>query len=403
MAQGDVGLFEGACYALLFLAAALTVVVVAQMRAAKGAERPFTHDLMTISRGAAWVGVVAAGLILLVTRHPWWGAHDGGATDWASTLLAVLAQAAAAGLALVLGRALPRSPGHEPARFAAASAAAVFAWSFGHAAIRWLYHRGLMDDGGALIGLEGFAHALWPLAFVVAASALSARAPQSDSLRPYVGDLQAIWASAAWPALAFAALGLWLMFNPWRGLFPAEAAPLLNALAIVAAFALAAWLSLASVRVPRLRWPDWFARAATVAGVGHLFFAATFAVRRVFHASAISTAPVTGVEQWMYALAWAVFGAVVFWVGMGRGEVLRRWIGLFILVGTTVYVLMLAFTRPALLVQVAAMLGVAVMLFAVTWFARANRGGAPQGPTNVFGLKPGARRDRRHGRRQRSP
>src|SRR5690606_6982624 len=118
-----------------------------------------------------------------------------------STLLAVLAQAVAVVLALYLGRALSSSREVEPTRFAAASAALLFTWSFGHAAIRWFYHRGYMDHGVPLAGLEGLFHAIWPLAFVLSAAAIAARAPGRDTVRAYLYDLQAICASAIWPAL----------------------------------------------------------------------------------------------------------------------------------------------------------------------------------------------------------
>jgi uncharacterized membrane protein len=156
------------------------------------------------------------------------------------------------------------------------------------------------------------------------------------------------------------------------------------------------------VRTPHLRGPDWFARAATIAAVGHVFFAATFVVRRLFHAADISGAAVTRVEEWMYAPAWALFGAGVFWLGTRRGDAVRRWIGLGILVATIVYVFALSLTRLSGFVQVGSMIGVALVGFAVNWFARANRDRAPLGSIDLLGVKPGARRDRRHGRRQRS-
>ena len=121
-------------------------------------------------------------------------------------------------------------------------------------------------------------------------------------------------------------------------------------------------------------------------------------MRRLFHGVDIATAPVTRVEEWVYVPVWALFGAAVFWVGMRGGDVLRRWIGLFILIGTTVYVFALAFSRLTGIAQIGSMLGLGAVLIAVTWFARSSRDHEPA-PT----IKPGARRDRRHGRRQRSP
>ena len=88
-------------------------------------------------------------------------------------------------LALALGRALSLSREAEPTRFAAASTAVLLAWSFGNCAIRWLHHRGYMDDGVAPYALEGLAHALWPLIFVIAAAQLTRLAPGRDTTRAW--------------------------------------------------------------------------------------------------------------------------------------------------------------------------------------------------------------------------
>ena len=402
MSGDDVGLFEAACYGLLFLAAALAVASTARIRAAKNAERPFTHDLMLISRGCAWFGLVVAAYILLASRHPWWGIQDPTTSYAFSTLLAVAAQAVAVVLALLLGRALSRSPEVEPTRFAAASAAALFGWSFGHAAIRWFHHRGYMDNGPPMLELEGLAHAIWPLAFVVSAAFATARAPRPDTIRPYVYDLQAIWAAAIWPAMAFAALGLWLLFNPWWGAYPAT---LTTAVAAMLAFAIllgAAALSFTASGVPHVRWPEWFSRAAIVAIIGHLLVGATLAVRWLYQGAAMRAAPVADTEVWAYSALWALFGAGVFWLGMRRTDALQRWIGLILLVATWLYAVLQAFFRLDGLARSGSVLGLAAVLLVVAWLARTYRFGAPPGPGDLLPIKPSARRERRHGRRQRS-
>ena len=401
MATAAVGLFEGACYALLLLAAALIVAAIGKRRAAKFGEGPFTHDLLFVSRGFAWFCIVAAVLILLLLRHPWWGAQDADTTYAYSTLLAVLAQPVAVALALFLGRALSRSRTVESARFAAASAAILFAWSFGHSFIRWHYHRGLMDNGAPLTQLEGFAHALWPLAFVLAASALTARAPGRDTVRAYLYDLQAIWAAAIWPALAYAALGLWLLFNPWWGFAPGEVNSIAAAALALAAFLAAAWMSNAARDVAHVRWPDWLDRAATVAIVGHIFFAATFIIRRLYHPRHMASAPAGNVEMWVYSAAWALFGAAVFWLGMRRNDALLRWIGLGLLLLTTLKVFLFDMAQLGGFIRVASFVGLGLVLLAIAWAAR-RFAAAPPAPTDLLAIKPSARRGRRHGRRQRS-
>jgi uncharacterized membrane protein len=397
MATAPVGLLEGAAYALIFLAAAVAVAVTARLRTAKHADGPFTQDLMRAMRACAWGGIVLSALILLVARHPWWGGQDAAATNALQTGLAVLAQLVAVALALVLGRALSTAREPSPARFAAASAAVLFAWSFGHAATRWLYHLGGMDNGGALIGLEGFAHAIWPLAFVLAGAAITERTPGRDTVRAYLYDLQAIWSAAVWPALAYAALGLWFQFNPWWGAIPAAVTTPLAAVTGLVALVLTAWLSAAARNVPFVRAPEWFDRAATLACVIHLLVAVTLAARWLQHGAAMSTASASDIELWVYSAVWALFGAVTFAVGLRRDNAVVRWSGLTILIATTIYVYFLTFTRLTGVIRALTAIGLAFVLFVVAWVARTYR--PPK--SDITDVTPSARREKRYGRRQR--
>lgn len=400
MSAAPVGLFEGGCYALLFLAAALTLAIAARVRDKRTPDGPFTRDLMAIMRGGAWAGLSLAALILLVLRHPIWGLQDAESSNALSTLLAVLTQGAAVALALVLGRALSRSKAVEHTRFAAASAAILFAWSFGHSAIRWFEQRGYMDNGHAVSGLEGFGHALWPLALVVFGAALTARAPGRNTVRAYLYDLQALWATAIWPALVFAGLGLWLLFNPWWGVWPASTP--LAALAAVPACVLAAGLSAVAPRTPNARWPAWLARAATLAAIAHLFVALTLIIRRAFHPANMTLAEsATQTELWIYSAAWALFGAGVFWLGARRDDALMRWCGLAILLVTTAKVFLLDMARLSGLVRVLSFLGLGAVLLGIAWIARRAAPPKPK-PTDLLPITPSARRGTRRGRRQRS-
>ncbi|MGD9982365.1 MAG: DUF2339 domain-containing protein, partial [Hyphomonadaceae bacterium] len=194
MAEPTIGLFESACYGLAALAFGVGVAFAARMRAARNPHRPFTQDLMRMMRIAAWAAIGVSVFILLFAKHPIWGTQDSIASNAFSTLLAVAAQFVAVILALMLGRALSVSKGADPVRFAAASAAVLFLGSAGHAAIRWLHHRGYMDDEGPLLELEGLLHAVWPLVLISAAAHLTRLAPGRDTVRAYLYDLQAIWA-----------------------------------------------------------------------------------------------------------------------------------------------------------------------------------------------------------------
>jgi uncharacterized membrane protein len=397
-----VGLFEGACYALVFLGGALAVAMVARARAARHADGPFTQDLNLITRACAWVGIVVAVWIMVLDRHPWWGIQAAQATNHLSTALAILAQGVAVALALFLGRALSRSPARERTRFAAASAAIVFAWSFGHATIRWAYHQGAVDDGGIdIIGIEGILQALWPLALVLIGSRVTQIAPHRDTIRPYVYDLQAIWAAAVWPALGFAVLGLWLIFNPWWGLAPARGVSTWTEIIAPATPILAAWLTKLALGVPHVRKREWFERTVSIVTIAHLFLALTLMVRWLYHGDAMSRPGAADIEMWTYSAVWAIYGAAVFWLGMQRNDAVLRWSGLAILIATTAYVFFLTFTRLQGVAQFGSALGLAVVLMGVAWFARTNR--KPPEAGDLVNVTPGARRERRGGRRQRTP
>jgi len=401
MALGTVGLFEGACYGLLFLATALAIAAAARWRAAKNGDGALALDLSRVMRIAAWGGVIIGGMTLLLTRHPIWGLHDFSATDALETGLATLTQAAALVLTLYLGRMLSVSRELIPARFAAATASALFAWSFGHSAIRWIAQRGEMDNALPMAGLEGFAHTLWPLTLIVGAAQLTARAPGRDSVRAYLNDLQAIWATAIWPALLYGAYGLWLYFNPWRG---AEAPSIATPLALVVmliVFAIAAGLSLAALRVPHARWSTQLRHAAIIGAIGHILIGATMLVRWLFHGADMSSAPAIDTEMWSYSATWAILGAATFGLGMQRSEALLRWTGLSILIGTTVFVFYLTLTRLTGVAQFGSMLGLAVVLMGVAWLARTYR--PKNDPGDLLTITPSARRERRRGRRQRTP
>ena len=307
MPSAPVGIVEAACYGLFALALALAIATVPRLRT-QADDRPFTRDLQLSASACAWAAMIFAVLLMLVTRHPWWGGQDAIASDSLSTGLGVLAQAWAATLALGIGRALSRSRGVDATRFAAAATAAMFALSFGHAAIRWIYHGGGMDEPAPLVQLEGFAYALWPLVFVLAASYMTARAPGRETIRPYLFDLEAIWSVAIWPALLFAALGLWWRFNPWWGGDPTPArTPLLLALAL-AAYPFAALLTLFTRRVPHAFVARALAPTTAIVVATHCIVGITLAVRALFHGVDLVGPRPSDLEMWSYSAAWSLFG-----------------------------------------------------------------------------------------------
>ena len=400
MAEPALGLFESTCYALAFLGFALVVAIVARLRAKRNPHRPFTEDLMHAMRAVSWGGLGAAALIMLVAQHPIWGFHDSSASYALSTMLAVLAQPVAMIMALVLGRALSVSRDTEPTRFAAASAAALFAWSFGHCAIRWLHHRGYMDDGLAPYALEGLAHALWPLIFVIAAAQLTRLAPGRETTRAYLYDLQAIWAAAVWPALGFAAMGLWLLYNPWWGAWPAQTLTVAGAIFAFLSYLAAAALSYAAPDVPHVRAMKWMAPAATILCTAHIFVAATLLVRWLHHGNEMASARADEIELWVYSAVWAVFAAATLGLGTLRNDPILRWIGLAVFAATIVKVFFVDTAQLSGIVRAASFLGLDAIAALATWMARRNR--PPPSPGDLVTVTPSARRERRRVRRRTS-
>ncbi|OQW55337.1 MAG: hypothetical protein A4S17_06415 [Proteobacteria bacterium HN_bin10] len=398
MAAPMIGLFESACYALLVLAFGLSFAIVARVRAQHNAQRPLAQDLMHAMRAVSWGALGFSGLVLLLLQHPIWGAQDSAASNALSTLLAVLAQFLAAPMALMLGRALSMSKTADPARFAAAATAATLFWSAGHAAIRWLHHRGYMDDGAALLGNEGLWHAVWPLALVIGAAQLTRLAPGRDTVRAYLHDLQAIWAAAVWPALGFAVIGFALLFSPWWGVWPAQLTSVGAAFIALCLYGLAATLSLVAPDTPHARWMKQLAPAATIASAMLLVAIVTLVARWLYHGAETNSADAGEIELWTYSAIWATFGAGALALGSVRDDPVLRWIGLGAFAVTIVKVFAVDTAELSGVVRAASFLGLGIIAAIATWQARRNQP-AP-GPGDLVRVRPSARRERRRIRRR---
>jgi len=398
------GVFEAACYALLAISAALTIAIIARVRASKDPERPFTSDMLSIMRGATWLSLMFATAMMLVLRHPWWGGQDAALTTASAVGWGAMAQLATVLLCLWLARVLSVSRAADPARFASAASAALFALSFGFCGVRWLYHHAAMDNGVTLVGLEGLAYAIWPLLFVSAAAYFTARAPGRDTERAYLFDLQAIWAAAIWPAMAFAALGLWALFNPWWGASPARASNIGGFLTILASFGLAACLSLVAARVPYVRARKWLARGGVSIAAAHLSIAAIMLTRRLFHHENMTSAPAPTHELWVYVGVWVAIAVAAFIVGTRRGNLGLRWFSIGLMGLAIAYAFALAFTRMTGGAQVGAILSIAMAPLAAMWAVRTFKPPARLLRESDFkDVTPSARREKRHGRRYRTP
>ena len=391
MAGPEVGDFEAACYALAALFMAWLVANLARWRG-QSQDHPFARDLTRITDAVAWAALVLAAVVMLVLHHPWWGTQAAPTTSAQTAGFAVLAQAWAATLALGLGRALSRSNGVDASRFAAAAAAAMFGLSFCHASVRWLYHGAAMHAPAPFVGLEGFAQTLLPLAFILAASAITARMPGRQDLRAYLFDLEAIWSVAVWPALAFGALGLWFEVNPWWGPEATAVRPSVLGLA-VAAYPLAALMSLLARRVAHIAFNAVLAPAVALLVAGHLLVGLTLIVRVIFHGLDVARAATSDVEMWSYSAVWAVFGAGIIAISAWRNDPALRWSGLAILAITAIKVFFVDAAQLSGIIRALSFLGFGVVATLAAIGSRRLRA------DHTLKISPSPRRERRTRRR----
>jgi uncharacterized membrane protein len=257
---------------------------------------------------------------------------------------------------------------HPATRRMCALGACAFAFWCGVLAIRWAHHQGAMDDGGALIGLEALAYALWPLAFVHAGLWIGRFAVTRGAL---YGDYAWVFARAAWPALMWAGLGLLLLFPPWWGLYPAHADSTGLALAGLGSYALAAWLSARGNTLSGVAGARAFAMAGGSLALALVFAAQTLIVRRAFHGADMATELAdAAVETWTYSAAWAVFGAAALGLGLMRASPVLRWGGIIVLLATTLKVLLVDMAALDGFIRAASFLGLGAVLVAAALAAR---------------------------------
>ncbi len=322
----------------------------------------------TLSPIGQWRGHVLMGLGLAyallgqaMAYNPWWGAWP--AAIPGPPLFNAMALAYAAPAAIALATAARLHANHRLTwLYAGAGGVLALVWLI--LEVRHFFQDARMDGPG-FAGIEGMAQSLWPLALVLAAAALNRR-----TANPYAGGVDRILGLAAWPVLALAAVGLWLIFNPWWGAAPAHLRSGFEALAGGAAFVFAAWASRAAAQLPRTPWPLAFARASFIANVTHLFVAASLAARYFHHGENINAAPIGEVEMWTYSAVWALYGAGVFALGVRRNDALARWSGLVLLLISAAKVFLFDTAQLAGINRVGSVLGLGIVLLAIAWAAR---------------------------------
>lgn len=124
-------------------------------------------------------------------------------------------------------------------------------------------------------------------------------------------------------ALAVAAVGLAVIFNPALTGEPVTGAPLFGSLLV--GYALPGIAALFVARHTRSMRPDWYVRAAGCLGVGLLTMYATLAVRQSFQGSSVDIWQVTSdAEHWSYSAAWLTLGIAFLGYGLLRGSLEAR-------------------------------------------------------------------------------
>jgi uncharacterized membrane protein len=369
MAQGPIGLAEGSAYGLAALLVALAVAIFARVRAGpKLGERPFTEDLVHASKGLTMAATVVAALFLCLARNAWWGGQIGHLTQAAETALATASHAIAAIICILLARA-QRVEADRTRRFAC-GAAALFALTFGVLAIRWIHHGGAMDNGAFLSGLEGFGYALWPMALAAVGAKLCERIAERPAWSLTARSMGAVLSVAIWPALAFLALGLWLLYCPWWGAWPVDTKAWIGAALVLSAYLAAAALSLWSARLVILWENATYAACAKASAVAHLFVAATFVVRRIYAGPVMNRGAPGDVETWTYSAVWALFGAVVVALGALKRDSILRWSGLAILFATAAKVFLIDMRDLEGVIRAGSFLALGAVLVVVALAAR---------------------------------
>ncbi|UPT63230.1 MAG: DUF2339 domain-containing protein [Hyphomonadaceae bacterium JAD_PAG50586_4] len=371
MRSAPIGLLEGNCYALAALALALFESWLARIRQ-KGAEivGPLTDDLRQASAAISITALAIALWLVLACFNPIWGAVETTILDAPNAIGLIFVQVIAAALAYGLARA--RAP-TSTSRYIAVLTALLFVLIAGLSVIRITHHAFPVDARAALFGLEGLWYALWPMALTTCVAWMLALRFVSTMpgtiahmTRQYVGV-------GLWLALAWMMWGLCVLFSPWWGPYPIALASTASALFALGAYLFAAWLTVISARWPIAAEHALYARLALLACVLDLFITLTLVVRYLFRGPEMTPAlREASLETWTYSAAWALFSAVVLWVGTARKNAVLRWAGLGLLLMTTAKVFLLDMARLDGVIRAASFLGLGGVLVLVALAVRRN-------------------------------
>ena len=344
---GD-ALFEASLRTVILLAVGLVLTM--RQRVDDG---PIARGrtLLVVGLGVAH-GVFAQGLFW----NPWWGQ---GAAPLGVPVVNTLMIAFLAPAVLLVFTGLRRKPSDGWSRaWVVTGLVCAFVWAL--LALRHVFQDAAMGEAG--VGrAEVCAYAV--LALLTARLFAWRRFNRDPDLSE---ALRRAAVPVAWIALAVAAVAFGVLASPWWGpqTTPLTSTP--HALLLFGLYALGA-AATASLR----GLPEPLPRVATAGVVGILFVLLTLLIRWVFHGVAMGgAAPGGSLETWTYSALWAVFGLGVLMLGAGRRDVVLRWAGLAVLLGTAVKVLLFDLAQLQGITRAASFLAVGVLFLAGALAAR---------------------------------
>jgi len=306
------------------------------------------------------IGALHGVLLEVLVLHPWWGWGQPvvGPPVFDTLLLGLLAPA------LILAEACRRTSrqAREIAIGAFGFALLFFAiWLVSE--LRRLFHGPAMT--GDLGYAEAAAYAVAGLGLVLGLMAAGAR------LRSLVGERQWLTpglSGIGWVGLVYAAWILIDVASPWWGPLDGDLhAPALLALFYAAGCGLSGAMAVVAKRTDRTR----LSQAALVAAAVELFVLLTLAIRYLYHGGAMR-APLreASLETWTFSAVWALYGLAVLAAGAARTDVTVRWLGLTILLATTLKVFLFDMARLEGVIRAASFLALGLVLLAGALAAR---------------------------------
>jgi uncharacterized membrane protein len=163
--------------------------------------------------------------------------------------------------------------------------------------------------------------------------------------------------------------------NPWWGPLAGDLhAPVLLGALYLAGCGLCASIALTARRAGR----EALARGALVAMCVNLFVLLSLAIRYLFQGGAMrAPLPEEGLETWTFSAVWALYGLTVLAAGAARKDPPARWLGLIILLGTTLKVFLFDMGHLQGVIRAASFLALGLVLLIGALAARRFGGGGP--------------------------